>query len=119
MARLRVIATAAVSALALLLATPGSASAVASGQFNYEYTDVNTHEVDDSQLLNPATNTCITVPEVASGAAKFAFSPQNLTDTVLWVYSKKYCGGDKQIISQKAKGPKTLHFLSFNFPTNE
>ncbi|MFJ8313764.1 MULTISPECIES: hypothetical protein [unclassified Streptomyces] len=92
----------------LLVAAPGSASAVATGQFNYKYTDENGHVVA-VQLVNPATGICKDVAEVTSGVAKFAFAPYNHTDTVLWAYTEKNCGGKKRLGKSTSSAGRLIH----------
>ncbi|MEV6778401.1 hypothetical protein [Streptomyces syringium] len=113
MPRLRTIITAAASALTLLLALPGSASAEVSGHFYYSYTDANgDHQVD---LYTNQEGECTDVKEVADGDAKFAFSPLNKTTNELWVFTELTCTGDKFILAADAQGTQANKFASYYF----
>lgn len=113
MPRLRTITTAAASALTLLLALPGSASAEVDGHFYYSYTDANgDHQAD---LVTNQEGECTDVKEVADEDAKFAFKPINKTTNELWVFTELTCTGDKFILKAGASGPSTMKFASYYF----
>ncbi|MEV6841252.1 hypothetical protein AB0N17_43450 [Streptomyces sp. NPDC051133] len=104
MARLRVIATAAVSALALLLAIPGSASANADGDFYYRYKDANGEE-HSVTVTSPPDGRCYEVPEVENGTTTAAYTPDNATDVEIDVYDKAHCQGNKFIVGENTSLP--------------
>ncbi|WP_418960977.1 hypothetical protein [Streptomyces tritici] len=91
--RLRLAATAAAGAFALLLSLPGSASA-ASGQFTYVYADEN-GDPAVGRLFDPPSGVCLTLSEVADEATTPpAHSPRNRTDAVATAFTGTDCTGD-------------------------
>ncbi|MBL1106495.1 hypothetical protein JK361_18125 [Streptomyces sp. 5-8] len=91
--RLRNAAVAALGALALTLAVPGSASA-ASGEFQYTYTGLD-GTPRTAVLEDPDSGECITLPEVADpGSSSPAHSPRNRTDEYALVFTEPDCTGD-------------------------
>ncbi|MEU3353764.1 hypothetical protein [Streptomyces sp. NPDC037389] len=114
MPQLRTITTAAAAALALLLAIPGSASADISGTFTYSYTDAN--GTQETVTLDDLTTTkCTDITEVANKTAEFAFAPNNRTDRVVQLFTKRGCGGSKFILGDGTSKPDEPHFASFYF----
>ncbi|XIE79510.1 hypothetical protein AB6O49_18840 [Streptomyces sp. SBR177] len=91
--RLRHTLAAACGALALTatLATPAQA---ATGDFSYRVTGLNGAPVAVT-LHDPATEVCVTLPEVADpGATEPAFAPHNDTDEYAMVFTEPDCTGD-------------------------
>ncbi|WP_432155022.1 hypothetical protein [Streptomyces tricolor] len=82
---------AACSALVLLLAVPGSASA-ATGQFRYTYTTAEGYEAVGF-LNNPANGTCITLSPPAAEPGAASRAPRNLTDATATVFLDADCEG--------------------------
>ncbi|WP_405999168.1 hypothetical protein [Streptomyces sp. NBC_00829] len=94
--RLRTVSAAALCALTMLLAAPGSAAA-ADGEFVYAYEDIggNPHL---GYLFDPPSGECITLPEVASEYVTPAHSPTNLTDATATVFTGVDCEGDHYVL---------------------
>lgn len=90
--RRRTSVAAALSALALLAATPGSASA-ATGQFRYTYTTGEGYEAVGF-LNDPPSSECINLFGVGSDDLAPGHSPKNRTDTVATVFLNADCEGD-------------------------
>lgn len=90
--RLRTISTAAVCALALLLSTPGSASA-ATGQFRYTYVTDEGYEAVGF-MNNPPSEECINLPFVGSNDLRPGYAPKNRTDATAVVFRDADCEGD-------------------------
>ncbi|MEV7154359.1 MULTISPECIES: hypothetical protein [Streptomyces] len=83
---------AACSALVLLLAAPGSASA-ATGQFRYTYTTAQGYEAVGF-LNNPAGGECINLRGPASEPGSVSRAPKNRTDATATVFLDADCEGD-------------------------
>ncbi|TDU79731.1 hypothetical protein [Streptomyces sp. KS 21] len=91
--RLRTVVVAAASALTLLVAVPGSATA-ATGEFGYSYVGLD-GEPRQERLLDPESDECVGIPEVADpNSSEPAFSPRNRTDAVARVFTNADCTGD-------------------------
>ncbi len=88
--RLRNAAVAAVSALGLVLAVPGSALA-ATGQFRYSYTDPDGYEMVGF-MNNPPSGVCLNLPG-ADDDLPAAYAPKNKTDELAVVYVGTDCHG--------------------------
>ncbi|MGW7194926.1 hypothetical protein [Streptomyces chryseus] len=84
--RLRSTLAATVGAFALVLTLPASASA-ADGTFTYRYAD------QSAELIDPPSEECITLPEVADESIPPAHTPRNATDAVATVYAGAECTG--------------------------
>ncbi|GCD41530.1 hypothetical protein [Streptomyces paromomycinus] len=90
--RLRSAFAAALGAVLLVTAAPGSASA-ASGQFRYSYVTVDGDEA--SGFLNsPPSGRCIDLHGVGQENPRPGHSPKNRTDAWATVYSGTGCKGD-------------------------
>ncbi|MFI6906523.1 hypothetical protein ACIBKY_35045 [Nonomuraea sp. NPDC050394] len=86
-------AGAALGALALVLATPTSASA-ATGDFFYKYVGLD-GSPQAAVLHDPDSLACITLPEVADpDASAPAFAPHNDTGAWAIVFTEPGCAGD-------------------------
>ncbi|MFI0898482.1 hypothetical protein [Streptomyces sp. NPDC020983] len=83
---------AACSAVALLLAVPGSAAA-ATGQFRYTYTTAEGYDAVGF-MNNPASGECITLPAPGSVPGTASRAPQNRTDATATVFLHADCEGD-------------------------
>ncbi|MFF9457384.1 hypothetical protein [Streptomyces flaveolus] len=83
---------AACSAVALLLAVPGSAAA-ATGQFRYTYTTADGYEAVGF-LNNPASGECINLQGPASEPGSVSRAPKNRTDATATVFLDADCQGD-------------------------
>ncbi|MCN9242367.1 hypothetical protein NGF19_16470 [Streptomyces sp. RY43-2] len=83
---------AASSALVLLLAAPGSASA-ATGQFRYSYTTEEGYEAVGF-LNNPDSGTCINLHGPGSEPGSPGRAPKNRTDATATVFLGADCEGD-------------------------
>ncbi|MFE2874860.1 hypothetical protein ACFXG6_21465 [Streptomyces roseus] len=91
--RLRHAAVAAFGALTLVLTIPTSASA-AIGEFQYTYVGLD-GSAKVGFLLDPPSQECITLPEVADpGASSPAHSPRNRTTSTATVFTEPDCEGD-------------------------
>ncbi|MEU8837543.1 hypothetical protein AB0D97_00215 [Streptomyces roseus] len=91
--RLRRAAVAAFGALTLVLTIPTSASA-AIGEFNYTYVGLD-GSPKLAVLLDPPSQECITLPEVADpNASSPAHSPRNRTTSTATVFADPDCEGD-------------------------
>ncbi|WP_328924255.1 hypothetical protein OG429_06115 [Streptomyces sp. NBC_00190] len=92
--RLRTAAVAAVSALTLLVAVPGSATA-ATGEFEYSYIGLS-GEPQRAFLFDPEGHECMVIPEAADpNSSEPAFSPRNRTDALARVFTNPDCTGDE------------------------
>ncbi|MBW5420300.1 hypothetical protein GKQ77_01775 [Streptomyces sp. BG9H] len=89
---LRRSATAALGALALVLAAPTSASA-ADGQFRYTYLTEEGYEAVGF-LNNPPSGQCINLHGVGSDDLPPGHSPKNRTDATAVVFLNADCEGD-------------------------
>ncbi|MBP2404101.1 hypothetical protein [Streptomyces syringium] len=116
MTRLRAIATAAACALALVIATPGTASAEAIGDLHYTYTDAQGTEQRE-KLSDPdlPSSECLDVKQAQGDDTKPAHSPYNNTDTTVWIFPDRDCEGDRTILKAGAKGGVNLKFRSFYY----
>ncbi|MEW2513815.1 hypothetical protein [Streptomyces sp. NPDC046870] len=83
---------AACSAVALLLAAPGSASA-ATGQFRYAYTTAEGYEAAGF-LNNPTSGECINLPAPGAAPGTASRAPRNRTDATATVFLNADCEGD-------------------------
>ncbi|SOE06813.1 hypothetical protein [Streptomyces sp. Ag109_G2-15] len=91
--RLRNTVAAACGAIALtaVLATPAQA---ATGDFTYKFIGLN-GQPQAATLYDPASDECITLPEVADpDASEPAFAPHNDTDAFALVFTGTDCSGD-------------------------
>ncbi|MGW7102434.1 hypothetical protein [Streptomyces sp. NPDC054838] len=91
--RLRHTLVAACGALALttVLAAPAHA---ATGDFGYKFAGLN-GEPQTATLHDPASEVCVTIPEVADPASSEpAFAPYNDTDESALVFTGADCTGD-------------------------
>ena len=88
--RLRNAAIAAASALTLVLAVPGSASAAA-GEFRYTHRDA-AGERHIGWLLGPASGECVDLPEATEQNP--AYAPKNRTGSTATVFLDLDCHGD-------------------------
>ncbi|MFG2710742.1 hypothetical protein ACGFX2_09250 [Streptomyces goshikiensis] len=113
--RLRSAALAAASALALLVAVPGSAHAAA-GEFEYSFVGLDGSALRAS-LFDPESDVCITLPEVADpDSSEPAFSPRNRTDTVARVFTEPDCTGDRfDLRAYSGRGSERLKLRSVVF----
>ncbi|WP_299535886.1 hypothetical protein [uncultured Streptomyces sp.] len=85
-------AAAALSAFALIVALPHSASA-ATGQFRYSYETEEGYEAVGF-LNSPRSGQCITLPAVDSDDVPPAHTPRNLTDAPVTVFLDADCEGE-------------------------
>ncbi|MFI8952746.1 hypothetical protein ACIGO6_40615 [Streptomyces sp. NPDC053750] len=83
---------AACSAIALLLAVPGPASA-ATGQFRYTYTTADGYEAVGF-LNNPPSGQCVNLQGPASEPGSASRAPKNRTDATATVFLDADCEGD-------------------------
>ncbi|GAA2730836.1 hypothetical protein [Streptomyces nogalater] len=83
---------AACSAVVLLLAVPGSASA-ATGQFRYTYTTAEGYDAVGF-LNNPAGGRCVNLPTPAAAPGAVSRAPKNRTDATATVFLDADCEGD-------------------------
>ncbi|WJV45612.1 hypothetical protein [Streptomyces flavofungini] len=114
MLRPRAIALAAACALTFLLATPGSASAIA-GDFYYTYTDANGTE-HRQKLSNTDFDerNCLNVKEAEAEGTKPAHSPRNNTDIKTYVFEDIDCEGTYHVLKLGGgEGGVNLKFRSF------
>ncbi|MDH6574492.1 hypothetical protein [Kitasatospora sp. MAP5-34] len=88
--RLRNAVVAAVSALGLVLAVPGSALA-ATGQFRYTFINPDGYEMVGF-MNNPPSGECLNLPGRDDDLPP-AFAPQNRTDALAIVYVGTDCHG--------------------------
>ncbi|MET8753020.1 hypothetical protein ABZW32_23385 [Streptomyces sp. NPDC004667] len=110
--RIRTTLTAALGALALIVAVPGSASA-ALGEFSYRYVNQLGVTVPGA-LLDPVSGECINVPELLADSD--AHSPHNLTNSTATVFLDKDCDGDVYYTMAPGKRlGERLHFRSVIF----
>ncbi|MFD7235376.1 hypothetical protein ACFWAT_08695 [Streptomyces syringium] len=110
--RLRAIAFAATCALTFLLATPGSASAIA-GEFRYKYIDAagDTHP---DKFSDPAANDCIDIPQADDPETEqSAHSPFNHTGYRAKVFAAPDCEGTAYVLASEGKGGTDMKFRSF------
>ncbi|SPE53711.1 hypothetical protein SNS2_2165 [Streptomyces netropsis] len=117
--RLRAIVTAAAFAMTLVMAVPGQASAAAGGIFHYTYTNTDGVEMR-GDLENPATNTCVTIPEaddVANPGAKPAHSPSNKTNVDAILFADVACDEAEFAVAVNGKGGSNLKFRAVRFDT--
>ena len=78
-------------ALTAVLATPAQA---ATGDFGYKAVGLNGEPISVT-LHDPASDACITLPEVADPSASSpAFAPHNDTDEFAIVFTEPDCTGD-------------------------
>ncbi|WP_405650548.1 hypothetical protein [Streptomyces sp. RK9] len=120
MLRPRAIAFAAACALTFLLTNPGSASA-AIGDFHYTYIDADGVEqrqkLTDDGGINLPNGKCLDIEEAKDPATtKPAHSPNNGTDTKVYVFEDLACEGTYQVLkAQGGEGGVNLKFRSFLF----
>ncbi|GAA1235332.1 hypothetical protein GCM10009665_26870 [Kitasatospora nipponensis] len=91
---------AALGALTLVLAIPGSASA-ATGDFLYQYKD-KLGTVTPGALADPQSGVCLNLPELLSDGEP-AFSPSNFTDATATVFAEADCDGDTYYVMNPGK----------------
>lgn len=113
--RLRTAVVAAASALALLVAVPGSASA-ATGEFGYSYVGLD-GQPRRALLIDPQSDVCVVIPEAADpGSSEPAFSPRNRTDSVARVFTNPDCTGDEfDLRAFSGRGSERLKLRSVVF----
>ncbi|MFI6683198.1 hypothetical protein [Streptomyces sp. NPDC050485] len=117
MTRLRAITTAAATcALALVVAVPNPASAETLGHFYYVYTDANGNEQQANRQAIPTGN-CYNLPEMAdSNESKPAYSPNNKTGGVAYVYEEIDCRSTRYALKAGVKGGANMKIRSTYFP---
>jgi hypothetical protein len=93
---------AACSAVVLLLAAPGSASA-ASGQFRYTYTTAEGYEAVGF-LNDPPSGQCINLQGPASEPGSVSRAPRNRTDATATVFLDADCEGDTYYVLPPGAG---------------
>ncbi|MFD0888641.1 hypothetical protein ACFQ08_29245 [Streptosporangium algeriense] len=90
--RLHSVVAATGSALMLVLAIPGSASA-ATGQFRYSYQTADGYDAVGF-INNPQSGRCIEIRGAGSDDTSAAYAPKNLTDATATVFLEAGCRGD-------------------------
>ncbi|MFE9394979.1 hypothetical protein [Streptomyces flavidovirens] len=90
--RLRSTLAAAVSAFALVLTLPTSASA-AEGEFSYTYLDPQSGGWQSGKLTDPPSGPCINLPEVENYYVPPAHTPRNSTNRAAIVFVDTDCNG--------------------------
>ncbi|MFI0716310.1 hypothetical protein ACH4SK_38080 [Streptomyces inhibens] len=91
--RLRHTVATALSALTLALTLPASPAGAATGPFTYVYNDSN-GAPHVGALVDPPSQTCITLPEVGGDWLPPAHSPRNYTSSTATVFTGAGCTGD-------------------------
>ncbi|MER5300557.1 hypothetical protein [Streptomyces lasiicapitis] len=96
--RPRAIAFAATCALMLLIATPGSASAVP-GTLHYKYVDSN-GETKNRRMDDPESKYCHNLSETNPDvtAERPAHTPSNYTEEKAYLYTEEDCGGTEYVL---------------------
>ncbi|WP_410660444.1 hypothetical protein [Amycolatopsis sp. lyj-112] len=89
--RIRAALLAVMSACALGIAVPASASAT-EGEFTYLYNDDG--EPQQGVLVDPPSGYCLEIPEIADFADAEAFRPHNRTYSSVTMFKASGCEGD-------------------------
>lgn len=111
--RLRHAVAAAGAAFALALTLPGSSYAYGES-FVYHYSNGD-YRVQQSQLADPPSATCINLPEVEYKPGTYAFGPQNDTDSTVTVFRDENCDGEFYTLKPGGKASNRLLMKSVVF----
>ncbi|GAA2147119.1 hypothetical protein GCM10009760_37570 [Kitasatospora kazusensis] len=110
--RLRNAAVAAVSAIGLVLAVPGSALA-ATGQFRYTFRNSDGYELVGF-MNNPVSGRCINLPG-ADDDLPPAYAPENATNSPAVVFVGTDCQGPDWLLAAGRGGSDRLKLRSVGF----
>ncbi|MFC9653458.1 MULTISPECIES: hypothetical protein [unclassified Streptomyces] len=111
--RPRTTLAAAIGALALLVAVPGSASA-AEGEFTYIYTDI-AGKPRVGGVVNPGDRVCVTIPEAAGEYVPPAHTPRNHTTASALVFTGPDCDGEQYSLRPGGSASERLKLRSVVF----